>query len=227
MKWWELPDKSEGSCFMNCIELMVDEHKNIKRMLSVVRKYCSRILNDEKIQYEDFYKIIDFIRNYADKHHHGKEELPLFARMMEELGPTAEKLVRYGMNVEHDLGRLHVQELESAVKRVIDGDMDDRLDVIANAVSYTHLLYRHIDKEDGVVYNYAQNNLPKEIMNRLEQECSAFEQKAGEDNVQGKYLVLLNELESKFKKDRLYGFKSIAKNDYIFSTRCKKGESCP
>jgi len=180
---------------MNCIELMVDEHKNIKRMLAVVRKYCSKILNGEEIQYQDFYKIIDFIRNYADKHHHGKEELLLFNRMMEELGPAAEKLIKYGMNVEHDLGRLYVHELEAAVKRVLDGDMDARLDVIANAVSYTHLLLRHIDKEDGVVYQFAQRNLAEETLKRLEQECSAFEQKAKEDKTQDRYLELLSELE--------------------------------
>jgi hemerythrin-like domain-containing protein len=180
---------------MNCIELMVEEHKNIKRMLGIIRKYCSRILNGEKVQYEDFYTLIDFVRNYADRHHHGKEETLLFISMMEELGPTAEKLVRQGMNVEHDLGRLHIQELEAAVQRVLDGDDESRLDVIANAVSYTHLLYRHIDKEDNVVYKYAQNNLPKETMDRLDQECVVFEQKAKEENTQERYLKLLEELE--------------------------------
>lgn len=180
---------------MNCIELMVEEHKNIKRMLAVIRKYCNRILNNESVQYEDFYRIIDFIRNYADKHHHGKEETLLFNKMMEELGPTAEKLVRYGMNVEHDLGRLHVQELEAAVKRVLDGDMEARLDVIADAISYTHLLNRHIDKEDGVVYKYAQRNLLEETLNKLELECASFEQKAAVEKTQEKYLALLNELE--------------------------------
>ena len=183
---------------MNCIELMVDEHKNIKRMLLVIRKYCGRILNGENVRYEDFYKIIDFVRNYADTHHHGKEESLLFTRMMEELGPTAEKLVRYGMNVEHDLGRLYVQELEAAVKCVVDGDMEARLDVIANAISYTHLLGRHIDKEDGVVYKYAQNNLRPETMDRLEQECMLFEQRAEEEGRREKYLALLSELESQF-----------------------------
>jgi len=182
---------------MNCIELMVDEHKNIKRMLAVVRKYCIRILNGEKIQYEDFYTVIDFIRNYADRHHHGKEELLLFNRMMEELGPTAEKLVRYGMNVEHDLGRLHVQELEAAVKKVLDGDDEARLDVIANAISYTHLLHRHIDKEDGVVYKYAENNLDKSTLEALNRECERFEQEAREENLQDKYLDIITEFETR------------------------------
>ncbi len=180
---------------MNCMDLMVDEHKNIKRMLAVIRKYCTRILNGENVRYEDFYKIIDFVRGYADRHHHGKEETLLFTGMLEELGPTAEKLIRHGMYVEHDLGRLYMQELEAAVKRVLDGDTEARLDVIANAVSYTHLLNRHIDKEDAVVYKYAQNNLSKAALNKLEDECRAFEQKADAEKVQEKYLLLLGELE--------------------------------
>lgn len=183
---------------MNCFELMVEEHKYIKRMLQVIRKVCNRILNGEEVQYEVFYKIIDFVRNYADKHHHGKEETMLFTRMMEELGPTAEKLIRHGMNVEHDLGRLHMQELESAVGRVLAGDRESRLDVIANAISYTHLLYRHIDKEDGVVYKYAQNNLPATTIERLEKECSEFEKNAEDAHTQKKYLELLETLEAQF-----------------------------
>lgn len=181
---------------MNSIELMVEEHKNIKRMLAVIRSYCSKILNGQDVRYEDFYRIIDFIRNYADKHHHGKEESMLFVRMTEELGPAAEKLVRHGMLVEHDLGRLHVQELEAAVKRVIEGDMDARLDVIANAIGYAHLLIRHIDKEDGVVYKFAQNNLKKETLSNLDQQTALFEQSATDAGTQEKYLRLLNELET-------------------------------
>ena len=66
---------------MECIQLMIDEHKNIKRMLAVIRKLCYKVLEQEKVDYEDFFKVIDFVRNYADRHHHGKEETLLFKRM--------------------------------------------------------------------------------------------------------------------------------------------------
>lgn len=184
---------------MDCIELMVDEHKNIKRMLKVIRGYCYKILKGEQVRYEDFFIIIDFVRNYADAHHHGKEEKLLFDRMSNELGPAAQKLVRHGMLVEHDLGRLHMQELEAAVKRVIDGDDEARLDVIANAVSYTHLLYRHIEKEDGVVYKFARNNLIKETMDKLDYECERVEKEAQERHLQEKYLKLIEEFETKIR----------------------------
>lgn len=182
---------------MDLIEVMVEEHRYIKRMLIVMRKCCYRVMKGEQIQYGDFFKMIDFVRNYADRHHHGKEEKLLFDRMMNELGRPAEMLVRHGMLVEHDLGRLHMQELEAALKKVMEGDDEARLDVIANAISYTHLLHRHIDKEDGVVYKYAQNNLAKETMDELNAEGGQLEQEAEREHIQEKYIRLLAELEAK------------------------------
>ncbi|HAE63055.1 MAG TPA: hemerythrin [Eubacteriaceae bacterium] len=182
---------------MDSIQLMVDEHVYIKRMLAVLRKYSYRLLNGEQVDFEDFYKMIDFVRNYADKHHHGKEEDFLFNRMVENQGSAAEKLVKNGMLVEHDLGRLHMQELEEAIERVKAGDDESKLDVIANAVSYTHLLHRHIDKEDAVVYKFAQNGLSKEVMDQIDAQCESFEKDATAQGIQDKYIKLLEELENK------------------------------
>jgi hemerythrin-like domain-containing protein len=75
-------------------------------MLIVVRKACYGILKGGDICYADFDRMIDFIRNYADAHHHGKEEKLLFNKMTEHLGEAGKKLITYGMLVEHDSGRL-------------------------------------------------------------------------------------------------------------------------
>jgi hemerythrin-like domain-containing protein len=182
---------------MDCIELMVEEHRNIKRMLMVIRKYCYRILQGGRIEFEDFYKIIDFLRNYTDEHHHGKEETMLFSRMIDELGLIAEKLITHGMLVEHNLARLHIQELEDALKRVQEGDDEARLDVIANAISYTHLLRRHIQKEDDAVYTYASQRLNKDTLDALNQQCKEYEESDARRGVREKYLSLLRELERK------------------------------
>ena len=111
---------------------------------------------------KDFDKIIDFVRNYADNHHHKKEEKILFVKMVEELGEPAEKAVKQGMLVEHDLGRLHIRELVEALDKLKAGEEEAKLDVIANAISYSHLLTRHIDKEDRVIYKFAERNLKRE-----------------------------------------------------------------
>jgi hemerythrin-like domain-containing protein len=184
---------------MDGINLMVDEHKYIKRMLEVIRKACIGILNGNDINYHDFEKMIDFVRSYADNHHHGKEEKILFNRMVDEIGGAAEKLVKFGMLVEHDLGRLHMKELEEAMIKVKDGDLDARIDVIANAVSYTHLLYRHIDKEDNVAYPFARRELSAETIKTIDSECEEFEKSMSSEGIQDKYINLLESLEIKYK----------------------------
>lgn len=183
---------------MNSIELMMEEHKNILRMLIVVRSGCYQILKGEDISYDDFDLMIDFIRNYADAHHHGKEEKFLFNRMVEQLGQLGNKLVTHGMLVEHDLGRLFIQELQAALERVKAGEEESKLDVIANAISYTHLLKRHIEKEDTAVYSFAERNLSPEVMEKVNHEAVEYEAAAEEKGTPQHYIVILEQLECKY-----------------------------
>lgn len=181
---------------MKAIEIMNEEHKYILRMLDIVRKVCFKVMNGEEIVYGDFNKIIDFIKNYADNHHHKKEENILFIKMVEHIGETAEKAVNQGMLVEHDLGRLYVRDLVNALDKVKNGDEEAKLDVIANAISYTHLLARHIDKEDRVIYKFAERNLSDEVMKFVDLECESFE--ISNEEIKNKYLLILEELENKY-----------------------------
>ncbi|MFR0779226.1 MAG: hemerythrin domain-containing protein [Zhenhengia sp.] len=184
---------------MKAIEIMMNEHRVIERLIIVVRQICKGIMNGEPICYEDFEKIIDFIRVYSDEHHHGKEEKCLFNQMLVHLGALGEKLIKGGMLVEHDLGRLYVKDLEEALERVKAGDEESKLDVIANAISYTHLLTRHIAKEDELIYPFALNKLPEEIVEEVNKACLAFEQEAAQKGVQDSYLEVLSKLEEKYK----------------------------
>ena len=83
-------------------------------MLAVVRKACYGVMHGKDINYGDFEQMIDFIRNYADAHHHGKEEKMLFNEMVVHLGSLGNKLITHGMLVEHDSGRLFIRELEES-----------------------------------------------------------------------------------------------------------------
>lgn len=180
---------------MNGINLMVEEHVLIKRMLKIVRKACYKAIKTSELVYEDFEAMMDFIKYYADDHHHGKEEKLLFNKMVEFAGPAAEKLVTHGMLVEHDLGRLHMAELRKALAAYRSGDDEAILDVIANAISYTHLLHRHIDKEDQVVYPFAERTLEAHVIEDLNLACVDFEAKQKSLGVQEKYLEVVERLE--------------------------------
>lgn len=181
---------------MNSIDIMMEEHNNIRRMLKVIRKACFKLLKEDNIDYDDFYSIISFIRNYADGHHHNKEEIMLFNRMVENLGALGEKTIKYGMLVEHDLGRLYVKNLEEALKSLKEGNEEAKLDIIANAISYTDLLTRHADKEDNVIYKFAKRELSNEIFDTIDKECIDYESE--HTSVKDDNIKLLEDLEDKY-----------------------------
>lgn len=194
-KWFY--NKKKWGMFMTAIELMMNEHSHIKRMLKVIRKYSWKVLRNEDVNFKDFYKMIDFVRNYADKHHHKKEENLLFTKMGEELGEHIKNGPVMGMLMEHQYGRYYMTNLEEALQELEEGKEEAKLDIIANAVSYTNLLAKHIEKEDSSLYQFADQKLSTESKEKLEIECRQVEEEARKSNIQQSYLELLEELEAK------------------------------
>ncbi|MEA4825291.1 MAG: hemerythrin domain-containing protein [Clostridium sp.] len=180
---------------MDAIEIMVEEHKNIERMLQVIRKMCIKVLNNDNVNYNDFYRVIDFVRNYADKHHHSKEETILFGKLSAGENNHIGKVSVEGMLVEHDLGRLYMMNLEAALKKYENGDKDSRVDIIANAIGYTDLLKRHIFKENNALYKFARKTLSEKDLQDINEKCSKVEEAAKTNKVQEKYISLIDELE--------------------------------
>lgn len=180
---------------MNTIELMMSEHENIRRVLRSIRKICMKILNGEEVDYKIFYEVIDFVRNYADKHHHKKEENVLFKKMSEKLDKMISEGPVKGMLIEHDMGRFYIRNLEEAVKKVEAGELDARLDIIANAISYANLLDGHIEKENSVIYKIASRSLSKEDMEDIDRVCMGIEKDAEDEKLQENYIAFADRLE--------------------------------
>lgn len=183
---------------MDSIQILMNEHKNIKRMLKVVRQISINLYHHVEVPFEDLELIIDFVRTYADQHHHNKEEEILFEEMNRELGEPLKSGPILAMFSEHDLGRLYIQNIENAMEDVKAGEDNRIVDIIANAISYTDLLYRHIDKEDDTIYVFGKNNLSEETMKKVERETLKVEEAARKQGVQEKYIELLNRLEAKY-----------------------------
>lgn len=173
---------------MKSIDILVEEHKYIKMVLKEIRKQCIDIVRGKDVDYQLFYNIIDFVRNFADKYHHQKEEERLFNIMAEQLGLGVESGPIAGMLVEHDLGRSHIMGLEEALRECETGNMDARVDVIANAIGYEQLLLKHIDKEDNAIYRHAERRLSKATLERLDREFEAVEKDEKNTALRNKYI---------------------------------------
>ena len=155
------------------IEYLEREHEEITQVINAVESKCIEIMNGKEINQEYFADVIEFIRVYADDTHHKKEEDILFRLMTENLGETAEKLIRSGMLTEHQMARYYVMELERNLAEYAENPNDvNKIQIIANAMSYVNLLRVHIEKENEVVYPFGANNLSKEVLSMFNEEMA-------------------------------------------------------
>ncbi len=127
------------------IKILMDEHKIILKVIENIENECEEIKKGKPIDKEFFKEAVDFIRNYADKLHHSKEEDILFKEFCkneENLHCNPVEQMLY----EHDLGRGFVKGIEEGIRG------RDNKKVVENALSYCELLREHIYKEDNVLY---------------------------------------------------------------------------
>lgn len=177
------------------VEILMAEHENIVRFADIMKIKCCNVLEGEVVDTKLFREAIDFVRNYADKHHHGKEEQILFERMLAKLGPVAEKLVKMGMLVEHDLGRLYMTELEAALNRYDENkNTENKLDILTNMTGYIDLIKRHAGKENAVVFSFADRSLTDEDKTYVDQKTKEFEEDKEKSEKRDYYMTWLDKL---------------------------------
>ena len=177
------------------VEILMAEHENIVRFADIMKIKCCNVLEGEVVDTKLFREAIDFVRNYADKHHHGKEEQILFDRMLAKLGPVAEKLVKMGMLVEHDLGRLYMTELEAALNRYDENkNTENKLDILTNMTGYIDLIKRHAGKENAVVFSFADRSLTDEDKAYVDQKTKEFEEDKEKSEKRDYYMTWLDKL---------------------------------
>jgi len=179
-------------------DILKEEHRVIKRMLTVLNVACEKLEKGEEVSPEVFKKAIDFIRVFADRCHHGKEEETLFP-FVEQRGLPREGGPTGVMRMEHERGRNFVKALEEAVEKYKQGDENAKAAIIENARGYTQLLAQHIPKEDDILYPLADKVLSHEDQKKL---LTKFEEIEKERIGEGKhieYIHLVETLEKQLK----------------------------
>ena len=187
---------------MKSIDILKEEHIYIKMVLKAIRQQCLGIVEGRSVEPELFYQIIDFVRNYADKYHHKKEEDYLFDIMGTEMGEEIKNGAIMGMFVEHDYGRAYIYNLEIALRAYQAGNQDARVDIIANAIGYEQMLIRHIDKEDNAVYMFAEKNLSSKTLEHLDVEFEKIENDNDNVKIRDKYISFAKGLEQRLNTAR-------------------------
>lgn len=156
---------------MKPTEDLVDEHKAIKIMLSIMDNISNRLEAGKHVNPQHLEKILEFLRIFADKCHHGKEEDLLFPVLVEAGIPRESAPIAVMLN-EHKIGRDYIKNMADNFVKYKRGDSSSSSKIIKNIREYTRLLTQHIDKEDTILYPMADHQLSdekqKELLKRFE-----------------------------------------------------------
>ena len=166
----------------NPTKILSGEHKNIMKVIDALAKECSAIESGKKIDTAFFEKAIGFIRNYADKFHHAKEENILFKELsLLHCNPVQQMLY------EHDLGRGFVKGMEQALH-------GNKAKLIENTMGYCQLLREHIFKEDNILYPMADESLAQKTKKSILERFARADAKAKNAR---KYIEIAEEFDSR------------------------------
>lgn len=149
------------------------EHDAILHVIDITDKILSSEVDDiKKLKFGE--ELVYFLKTFADKCHHGKEENYLFKELVNHGIPNEEGPIGV-MLKEHQEGRVYIELMNKAV------EASDLANFKINASSYGDLLRNHIEKENNVLFAMADKILDEAMQDEL---FKKFEQH--EENVMGR-----------------------------------------
>lgn len=165
---------------------LVEEHVLIKRWIALI----PAILKNLDVESEEDRRIIregiDFIRSYADKFHHAKEEDILFKYFDENLD------ILKVMQEDHKTARNHVKTILEALEQ------RDKETIVRHLSAYRGLLTEHIKREDEIMLPWMDNQLSLSQIGDLFSKFNGAEEQMGFKPQ--KYEEFINRLEEKFNR---------------------------
>jgi hemerythrin-like domain-containing protein len=148
-----------------------EEHQWILKVSGALEEILDRE-PEEGLDFDAIEDCVTFIRLFADACHHGQEEDLLFPEleacgMPRDAGPLAVMLK------EHQVGRSLASHMVRVLPEARAGQADAR-DVLVNAArGYVQLIRGHINKEDNVLFNMADQLVTGPACNGL---CESYEE---------------------------------------------------
>lgn len=159
---------------MHPIDTLTLEHRVILDVLEPLREYGKRIGWRGDADPADLPKFVMFLREYADRRHHGKEEDFLFRAMEADGFPWEEGPIAVMLS-EHDEGRALLNHLNALAGCTWTDS--HRTQVRLTTGSLATMLTEHIAKEDEILYQIAHETLSVEVFAEMETQFTLLDAK--------------------------------------------------
>ncbi|MEW6236474.1 MAG: hemerythrin domain-containing protein [Candidatus Omnitrophota bacterium] len=183
---------------MKPTEILKNEHRVIEQVLNSLQAIVEESAAKGRLEEESARLAVDFFRNFADRCHHGKEEVHLFPWMEAKgfernNGPTGVMLR------EHEIGRAHVRGMEEAIAAAAQGGGEALMSFANHANGYIEMLREHIQKEDHCLFSMANQIMSEEDERQLMALFEHVEEEEMEAGTHEKYLRVAQMLAERYQ----------------------------
>lgn len=170
---------------MRPIGPLMREHRLIERMILLLQQELRQVDEKNKVDVEFLAIAIDFVRTYADRTHHGKEEDILFRELAKKQLFPEHKNIMNELIEEHVLGRKMVANLVAARETYMKGRKGSLSDIAACIKELVSFYPAHIEKEDKHFFYPVLEYLSKQEQDEMLQEFLEFDAKLIHEKYQG------------------------------------------
>ena len=168
------------------------EHRLIERMLSVIKDVLWTIESKHQVDPLFVDVAVDFIRVYADRTHHGKEEDILFRELNHKTLSAEDRRIMNELLEEHVFGRRTTKALVDANTRYRNGDETALSDIADKLQALIEFYPKHIQKEDKVFFPASRAYFTDEEDQAMLAEFWEFDRKM----IHEKYKSVVEQLET-------------------------------
>ena len=151
------------------------EHRLIERMIRMLASEAQRLAQSTEVDPLFVDAAVDFIRTYADRTHHGKEEEIFFRELDAKALSDEDRAVMDELVAEHVIARQTTRALVEAKERYLASADRSPADVVACMEKLAGLYPAHITKEDKVFFPAAMRYFTREEQDAMLEEMWAFD----------------------------------------------------
>jgi hemerythrin-like domain-containing protein len=177
------------------VEMLEAEHRVIQKVVAAMAVLAERLDGGEDVDVPLLENVVEFLRTFADRCHHGKEETFLFPALIRR-GVPSHGCPIGGLTMEHQKGRVMVGELADAIRGYAAGEPPARDNLVKSLRALVALYPSHIWKEDYLLFPLAGKVLTPEDQQDLMHKFETVDRELGLDVREG-FDKVATELERK------------------------------
>ena len=161
-------------------QMLEDEHLVIAKVVGAAPVLADRMEAGQLVDVETLRGVVEFMRTFADKCHHGKEEELLFPTLAHK-GIPMQGCPVGALTAEHIRGRVLVKELAEAAEAYKSGEPAAKGKVVKSLRGIAALYPNHIWKEDYLLFPLTEKVLSMEEQQSLYRQFELVEERVGRD----------------------------------------------